>query len=81
MAWLQGQPLPVRSSAGCRPGRFSTAAWTAPWPCPGQAQPQTQAGSAPQGDGARPPARKPSQKGKPRHILTSNSSVNGNRTV
>ena len=49
MAWLRGQPLPMSPLRAAGPGVFSTAVWTAPWPCPGQPQPRPRQGQLLQG--------------------------------
>lgn len=54
MAWLRGQPLPVSPLPAAGPGVFSTAAWTAPWPHPGQPQPRPRQGQLPWGSGPGP---------------------------
>ena len=82
MAWLRGQPLPVSPLPAAGPGVFSTAAWTAPWPHPGQPQPRPRQGQLLRGRGPGPQQRKPSQRNPSHATLHSPTAVSsGNRTV
>ena len=64
------------SSAGCRPGRFQHCSMDSSVASSRPTSAQTQAGSAPQREGARPPAKETeSEEPKPRHPALSNSCV------
>lgn len=54
VAWLRGQPLAMSPLRAAGLGVFSTAAWTALWPRPGQPQPRPRQGQLPWGNGPGP---------------------------
>ena len=53
-AWLRGQPLAMSPLRAAGLGVFSTAAWTALWPRPGQPQPRPRQGQLLWGSGPGP---------------------------